>query len=87
MYDFVGNAYVTAQNLKYNIIYKGVGTFGSECMAFIDENGIWHDKFIISSECLEYDVGKAEISSGNLILNFSEDGKSFVFNGNTFSIK
>ena len=85
-YDFAGNAYVRVTNLEYNKVYTGTGTAGAECSVYIDEQGNYRDVTKIpGSTCV---VSEKQILIGGTIpVKFSEDGKSFVYNEQTFILE
>ena len=85
MVDFGSTLYVVADPLEYNKVYSGIGTLGAKCQCFVDSTGHAYDSFIISQDKITYSNKKANLS-GAIIIEFSEDGKSFVFNGQTFKI-
>ena len=52
---------------------------------YVDSTGRSYDSFVISQDKITYSNKKANLS-GAIIIEFSEDGKSFVFNDQTFVV-
>lgn len=87
LYDWGNTLFAIASPLRYNQTYTGIGTFGSKCSAHVNSEG--HDiySFAIEQDILEYEQNSIKINDGAIILEFSEDGKSFDFNGQIFKIE
>ena len=92
-YDYAGNLLVNKDktifainDLTYNERYDAVDGFGQDCVIWFDNNGYLHEEYIIPSQNVT--VSNKSINIGGMfIATFSEDGKSYEMNGNTFSIK
>ncbi len=85
MADFGGTVYSRINYLEYNKVYSGIGTLGAKCQFYVDSTGRSYDSFVISQDKITYSNKKVDLS-GAIIIEFSEDGKSFVFNGQTFVV-
>ena len=81
MCDFTATEYVTAYDLKFNTIYSGTGALGMQCCAFVDEKGVYRDKFVIPAELVVYSDKKVTVADGAIEVEFYNDGKTFYFDG------
>ena len=78
-------AWADIVNLEYNKVYSGIGTAGAQCLVFINENGQYKDVTKIpGNTCIV--SNKQILIGGTIPVEFSEDGKSFVFNGQIFTV-
>ncbi len=84
--DFMGEVYVYVPELKYNTLYTGTGSLGSQCSFYVNNDGVYIEQTTIPGSVITYSDKKTDIANGGLLVTFSEDGKSFVFNGQTFTV-
>ena len=84
--DFMGNTYVKVDSLKYKTLYTGTGSLGAQCGFYVNSDGVYIEQTTIPGSVITYSDKKTDIASGGLVVTFSEDGKSFVFNGQTFVV-
>ena len=84
--DFMGEVYIRVPELKYNTLYTGTGSMGAQCGFYVNDEGVYIEQTTIPGSVITYSDKTTDIANGGLVLNFSEDGKSFVFNGQTFKI-
>ena len=84
--DFMGEVYVSVSELEYNKLYTGTGTMGAQCSFYVNDEGVYIEQTTIPGSVITYSDKKTDIANGGLVVTFSEDGKSFVFNGQTFKI-
>ena len=84
--DFMGEEYIRVPELKYNTLYTGTGSMGAQCSFYVNSEGVYIEQTTIPGSVITYSDKKTDIANGGLVVTFSEDGKSFVFNGQTFKI-
>ena len=84
--DFMGEVYVRVPELEYNKLYTGTGSMGAQCSFYVNDEGVYIEQTTIPGSVITYSDKKTDIANGGLVVTFSEDGKSFVFNGQTFKI-
>ena len=87
MYDFGRTLFTVANPLEYNKKYYGTGTLDAECMLYVNDSGIAIQEYKISPDKIQYMNNKVDLGNGGIILEFSDNGKSFQFNGCEFLLK
>ncbi len=84
--DFMGEVYVHVPELKYNTLYTGTGSMGAQCSFYVNGEGVYIEQTTVPGSVITYSDKTTDIANGGLVVTFSEDGKSFVFNGQTFTL-
>ncbi len=84
--DFMGNRYIDVDSLIYNTLYTGTGFMGAQCGFYVNDEGVYIEQTTIPGSVITYSDKTTDIANGGLVVTFSEDGKSFVFNGQTFTL-
>lgn len=84
--DFMGEVYVRVPELEYNKLYTGTGSMGSQGSFYVNDEGVYIEQTTVPGSVITYSDKTTDIANGGLVVTFSEDGKSFVFNGQTFTL-
>ncbi len=87
MYDFGGTLFATASPLEYNKVYTGTGTLNADCTFIVNDSGVSINNYTINQNQIEFIQDGINLGNGAITLEFSNNGNSFSFNGQVFSIE